>query len=111
MDVRYPKEGNKIIIGNSIEGILWNLPLQPEQLLVSTEIGIITCHDVRMLPKDVKKSKTLWTLNAHNKEVSAMSLNSIIPGFLATGSTDKYLKLWDLQKDQPTCLYSTKLKV
>jgi WD40 repeat protein len=66
---------------------------------------MVFCYDVREM------GKPLWTLSAHTKATSAMSCNPVIPHYLATVSSDKQLKLWSLDNNQPTCIYSTKTKL
>jgi periodic tryptophan protein 1 len=52
---------------------------------------MLHCHDVRN-----SGSKPLWTLQAHDEPLTSFSVNPIIPGFIATGSTDKTIKLWNV---------------
>ncbi|KAJ7961483.1 Transducin/WD40 repeat-like superfamily protein [Quillaja saponaria] len=40
------------------------------------------------------------------KAVSGVSYNPSAPNLLATGSTDKMVKLWDLSNNQPSCIAS-----
>jgi len=43
--------------------------------------------------------------------VSSFDVNPIIPGFLATGSTDKEVKLWNVQSSGPSMVVSRNLGV
>jgi periodic tryptophan protein 1 len=55
---------------------------------------MLHCHDVRS-----DGSKPLWTLQAHDEATSSFALNPIVPGFIATGSTDKTVKLWNISSE------------
>jgi len=55
-------------------------------------------------------SKPLFRLHAHTKATCAMSFCPGIPGLLATGSTDKKVKLWDVGNEQPSLLGTEDLK-
>jgi periodic tryptophan protein 1 len=78
---------------------------------VSTENGIIHYHDARNAPSDPSKTKPVWTLQAHDESVSSFDINPIIPGFLVTGSTDKEVKLWNIQASGPSMVVSRNLGV
>jgi periodic tryptophan protein 1 len=78
---------------------------------VSTENGIIHYHDSRNAPSDPSKTKPIWTLQAHDESVSSFDINPIIPGFLVTGSTDKEVKLWNIQSTGPSMVVSRNLGV
>ena len=78
---------------------------------VSTESGIIHYHDARNAPADPSGSKPVWILQAHDESVSAFDINPIIPGFLATGSTDKTVKLWNVTENGPSMVVSRDLGV
>jgi len=99
LDARYPQMANSATLGADVEAIEWNVH-SPQQFLASSEDGLVYCYDVRSL------EKALWTLSAHSKATSAMNCNPIIPNYLATVSSDKQMKLWSLDQDQPTCLFT-----
>lgn len=46
-------------------------------------------------------SKPLWRLSAHDKPACALSFCPSASGLLATASTDKTVKLWDVSGDSP----------
>jgi periodic tryptophan protein 1 len=52
---------------------------------------MLHCFDVRG-----DKKKPRWSLQAHDEELSSFAVNPIIPGFIATGSADKTVKLWSV---------------
>eukprot|EP00008_Paramoeba_atlantica_P012434 CAMPEP_0201479944 /NCGR_PEP_ID=MMETSP0151_2-20130828/4560_1 /ASSEMBLY_ACC=CAM_ASM_000257 /TAXON_ID=200890 /ORGANISM="Paramoeba atlantica, Strain 621/1 / CCAP 1560/9" /LENGTH=527 /DNA_ID=CAMNT_0047861661 /DNA_START=30 /DNA_END=1613 /DNA_ORIENTATION=- len=96
-DVRAPQAGAvKWEASGEIECVSWN-PYRPSQFLVSTDDGNITLYDT------LSPGKSLYTLRAHDKEVSALSFNPRIPNLLASASADKTIKLWDIS-GQPSLL-------
>jgi periodic tryptophan protein 1 len=99
-------------VESDVENVRWD-PHDPNYFYVSTENGIIHFHDVRHAPSSPVASKPIWTLQAHDKSVSAFDINPIIPGFLATGSTDKTVKLWNTQSETggPSMVVSRDLDV
>lgn len=56
-------------------------------------------------------SAPLFRLSAHSKATCSMSFCPAAPGLMATGSTDKYLKLWDISNGQPTMVAQQDLEV
>jgi len=56
-------------------------------------------------------SNAIWRLQAHDDSVSSFDVNPIIPGFLVTGSTDKQVKLWNVQTNGPSMVVSRDLGV
>src|ERR1700760_4730389 len=78
---------------------------------VTTESGMVHCYDVRSGQKGQSSSKSVWTLQAHDESVSSFDVNPIIPGFLVTGSTDKEVKLWNVDSVGPKMVVSRNLDV
>lgn len=72
---------------------------------------MIHYHDARNAPTDPSKSKAVWVLQAHDESISSFDINPIIPGYLATGSTDKQVKLWNVQASGPSMVVSRDLGV
>ena len=87
-----------------MEKVLWNR-FNPYQFLVATEQGFVHLVDAR------QDGKHLWTLSAHSEGINGMSMSSQCPGLLFTGSSDKTVKVWDIQNNQPGCLMEKDLKV
>lgn len=56
-------------------------------------------------------SKPLFRLAAHNKPACALSFCPEAPGLLATASTDKVAKLWDVSDNKPTLMASLEPKL
>jgi len=72
---------------------------------------MIHYHDARNAPADPSQSKPVWVLQAHDESISSFDINPVIPGFLATGSTDKQVKLWNVQESGPSMVVSRDLGV
>ena len=89
---------------------VWD-PHNPQCFFVTTENGIIHYNDVRSVPATPESSKAVWQLQAHDESVSSFDVNPAIPGFLATGSTDKEVKLWNVQPSGPSMVVSRNLDV
>jgi len=53
----------------------------------------------------------VWTLSAHEQSVNGMSLSSQCPGCLVTVSSDKNLKVWDINSGQPSCVTERTMKL
>ena len=105
-DAKAPRWG----VESDVENVKWD-PHDPNYFYVSTESGIIHYHDVRNVPSTPAATKPVWTLQAHDESLSSFDINSHIPGFMATGSTDKTVKLWNIQPTGPTMVVSRNLDV
>lgn len=105
-DAKAPQWG----VESDVENVRWD-PHDPNYFYVSTENGVIHYHDVRNAPKNPASSKPVWILQAHDESVSSFDINPTIPGFIATGSTDKQVKLWNIQSEGPTMVVSRNLDV
>lgn len=97
-------------VESDVETVTWD-PHDPNYFYVTTENGMIHYHDKRTAPFSPENTKPVWTLQAHNASVSAFDINPVIPGFLATGSTDKEVKLWNVQPNGPSMVVSRNLGV
>ncbi|KAK0052590.1 periodic tryptophan protein 1 [Biomphalaria pfeifferi] len=103
-DCRTPLDSvKKWKFDGEIERALWN-HFSPFHFLASTEKGMLYAVDIR-------QEKPLFTLSAHEQEVTGISLSSQIPGLLVTTSPDKYLKVWDIQDSKPSLILSRNLKM
>eukprot|EP00955_Chlamydomonas_euryale_P010406 111758-Chlamydomonas_euryale.AAC.9 len=56
-------------------------------------------------------SAPVFRLAAHDAATCALSFSTAVPGLLATCSTDKRVKLWDVRDDQPAMIASQDLQV
>ncbi|KAI5286534.1 hypothetical protein KEM52_001962 [Ascosphaera acerosa] len=87
-------------VPSDVETVRWD-PHDDNNFYVTTDSGLVLYYDVRggsasSAKKDKKGSfaSPIWTLQAHSDSVSAFDVNRHIPGFIATGSTDRSVKLW-----------------
>ncbi|WOL16521.1 hypothetical protein Cni_G25308 [Canna indica] len=92
-----------------VESLAWD-PHSEHSFVVSLENGTVQGFDIRASSDSGSRSKPSFTLHAHDKAVSSVSFNSAAANILATGSTDKMVKLWDLTNNQPSCIASRKSK-
>jgi periodic tryptophan protein 1 len=105
-DMRAPGEQPmKVGVESDVEGVRWD-PHDPNFFYVSTERGIVHYFDARNASKDPATSKTVWKLQAHDESISSFDLNPVIPGFMATGSTDRTVKLWNITAEGPSLVVS-----
>ncbi|KAH6898475.1 WD40-repeat-containing domain protein [Thelonectria olida] len=105
-DAKAPRWG----VESDVENIKWD-PHDANFFYVSTENGIIHYHDIRNAPSNPTATKSVWTLQAHDESVSSFDINPVVPGFMATGSTDKTVKLWNIQATGPSVVVSRNLDV
>ncbi|EGX92168.1 transducin family protein [Cordyceps militaris CM01] len=105
-DAKVPRWG----VESDVENVKWNVHDQ-NYFFVSTEGGAVHYFDVRNAPANPATSKSVWTLQAHDESVSSFDINPIIPGFMATGSTDRTVKLWNIQASGPSMVVSRNLDV
>ncbi|XP_017779248.1 PREDICTED: periodic tryptophan protein 1 homolog [Nicrophorus vespilloides] len=90
-------------IDGEAERICWN-PLEPYMFFVGTSNGSVQCIDCRNGP--------MWSMKAHEKEVTGMSISGQCPGLLVTASTDGMFKVWDFkQENQPALIEERNLKL
>ncbi|KAF3061129.1 putative WD repeat-containing protein C17D11.16 [Daldinia childiae] len=97
-------------VESDVENVRWD-PHDPNFFFVSTENGIVHYHDIRNAPPNPSASKPVWTLHAHDESLSSFDINAHIPGFMATGSTDKTVKLWNIQPTGPAMVVARNLDV
>ncbi|KAI9741129.1 MAG: hypothetical protein M1834_002842 [Cirrosporium novae-zelandiae] len=97
-------------VESDVETVRWD-PHDPHFFYITTENGLIHYHDARAAPSSPSASKPIWTLQAHDAAVSSFDINPVIPGFLATGSMDKQVKLWNIQPSGPSMVVSRDLDV
>ncbi|KAI1356797.1 WD40 repeat-like protein [Xylaria sp. FL0043] len=105
-DAKTPRWG----VESDVENIKWD-PHDPNFFYVSTENGMIHYFDIRNVPSTPSASKPVWTLQAHDESLSSFDINAHVPGFMATGSTDKTVKLWNIQPSGPAMVVSRNLDV
>ncbi|XAR71034.1 hypothetical protein NMG60_11028114 [Bertholletia excelsa] len=106
-DGRIPSHtGYKWMVSADVESVAWD-PHIEHSFVVSLEDGMVSGFDIRAAKSEQSSnSKPSFTIHAHDKAVCAVSYNPLAPNLLATGSTDKMVKLWDLSNNQPSCVSS-----
>ncbi|KAI9680023.1 MAG: hypothetical protein M1817_005038 [Caeruleum heppii] len=100
-DAKVPRWG----VESDVEIVRWD-PHNSNAFFITTETGTVHYYDRRNAPSALGLSKAIWTLQAHDESVSSFDVNPIIPGFLVTGSTDKEVKLWNVQSEGPSMVVS-----
>lgn len=105
-DAKVPRWG----VESDVENVRWN-PHDSNYFFVSTESGAVHYYDVRNAPAKPEATKSVWTLQAHDQSVSSFDINPTIPGFMITGSTDRTVKLWNIQESGPSMVVSRNLDV
>ncbi|CAI7677621.1 WD repeat-containing protein [Penicillium manginii] len=109
-DMRAPDSKARWGVDSDVENVRWD-PHDPNYFYVTTDGGMVYRYDVRNVPASPAESKPVWTLQAHDSSVSSFDINRTIPGFLVTGSTDKEVKLWNVENDKPSLVVTRKLDV
>ncbi|XP_042411551.1 uncharacterized WD repeat-containing protein C17D11.16-like [Zingiber officinale] len=114
MDMRSSSQVcNEWSVTSDVESLAWN-PHSENTFVASLNDGTVQGFDIRALSDSSSSasssSKPTFTLKAHDKTVTSICFNPAAPNFLATGSTDKTVKLWDVSNNQPSCIVSQKFK-
>lgn len=98
-DARVPDKAMHIYnVASDVENVSWD-PFNENVIYTSTDDGVLFAHDIR-------NSKALWRIQAHDSTLSAFSVSSAAPGLIATGGQDKQLKLWSTVGEKPNMLTS-----
>ncbi|CAO3617033.1 unnamed protein product [Cunninghamella blakesleeana] len=104
LDARSPNQITRWKLDSDVESIRWD-PHQPNNFYVALESGFIHYYDVRNADGE-KGGKPLYVLQAHDGPVSALDINPLVPGCIATGGTDKLIKVWNTTDNRPSMVTS-----
>jgi periodic tryptophan protein 1 len=96
LDARSPGQVTRWQLDSDVESIRWD-PHSPSHFYVALESGFVHYYDVRN-----GGSKPLYMVQAHDGPVSAMDVNPLVPGCIATGGTDKSIKVWNTVDNKPS---------
>ncbi|KAF7979157.1 hypothetical protein HWV62_43411 [Athelia sp. TMB] len=95
-DTRAPDAGVGAVVGADVEALRWD-PWESHGFFVSLENGLVLNFDARTLPTDLSSpSPARYTLSAHDGAVSSLDISPHIRGCIATGGTDKMVKVWNV---------------
>ncbi|XP_018320830.1 periodic tryptophan protein 1 homolog [Agrilus planipennis] len=89
-DCRNPETNQSWQVDGEVERVCWN-PLQPFSFFASTSVGKVQYFDCR--------KGQIWSIEAHEKEVTGLTISAQCPGLLITASADGSLKVWDMNEE------------
>ncbi|EPY49539.1 WD repeat protein [Schizosaccharomyces cryophilus OY26] len=103
-DLRADAPPLTLTIDSDVENVAWD-PHNENNFFVGSDAGILYYCDARDM------SKPVWQLQAHDGPISCLSVNPNVPSFVATGSTDRMVKLWNTSDHTPKLIVSRDLDV
>jgi len=104
-DCRAPERASHTwALAGEVERVLWD-HFTPHTALAATDAGQLVRLDLR------QPDKPLWSLAAHSEAVTGLSLSPQVPGLVSTVSSDKSLKVWDIQGQEPVFVMERELKL
>ncbi|XP_026323363.1 periodic tryptophan protein 1 homolog [Hyposmocoma kahamanoa] len=92
-DCRTPEAHRSWKMSGEIERVVWDRQ-NPFCFAMSNNEGKVAYVDCR-------QNEPLWTLSAHEKEVTGLILSEQVPGLMITVGTDSKLKTWDISNSPP----------
>ncbi|GAB5361665.1 hypothetical protein AAMO2058_000732200 [Amorphochlora amoebiformis] len=106
IDVRDAKSVRQYAVDGEVQSLSWN-PANPAIFAASMDTGNIMFYDVR---KTGNQTKPIFTIGAHDGDVTSVCFNAKYDHLLASASIDKTVKLWDL-KTKPKCIEKKDLDI
>ncbi|XP_041352010.1 periodic tryptophan protein 1 homolog [Gigantopelta aegis] len=104
-DCRSPNDANKTWqLEGEVERVLWD-HFSPVNFYATNDKGTVFYLDMR------QDKKPVFTLAAHNEAVTGLSLSTQIAGLLVTTSSDKNMKVWDVQDNKPSLVLERNLRM
>ncbi|XP_042886127.1 periodic tryptophan protein 1 homolog [Penaeus japonicus] len=92
-------------VDGEVESVVWDKHNEnPYVFMASTDAGTVYAFDGR-------KEKPLWTLSAHHKSCTALSMSPTCPGCLVTASMDETIKVWDVASGKPAMVEEHKINL
>ncbi|KAF8199722.1 WD40-repeat-containing domain protein [Pholiota molesta] len=99
-DSRAPTTGVGAVVGSDVEALRWD-PWDNYGFYVSLENGLVLNFDIRTLPSNLEQpSPARFTLAAHDGPASSIDVNPHLRGCIATGGTDKLVKVWNVNDEE-----------
>ena len=89
IDCRSASLSSQISVSSDMEALCWD-PFNEHLLYCSLENGMVCGIDLR------QSDKPLFEFQAHNESASSLSCSPLVPGMMATCSTDCTVKVWDM---------------
>lgn len=86
------------VTAGEVEKVLWH-PTQGDYFVVGTSDGSLHYADKR------KPDEWLWSVKAHNEEISGVCFNSQVPNLLTSTSTEGTLKVWNFDTTEAKHVY------
>lgn len=102
-DLRVADAMRSYDLGTDVEAVRWNPDGQ--SFYAATDTGVVAKFDAR------SEGKAVWQLQAHDAEITAFDINQYISDYMVTTSSDRQVKLWNLENDRPSMLLSRDLDV
>ncbi|KAG8741753.1 hypothetical protein FRC10_002531 [Ceratobasidium sp. 414] len=103
-DSRDPGKAVGAVVGADVEALRWD-PWESNSFYAALENGNIHAFDMRAL-STIPKAPALpapttsrFTLSAHTGAASALDINPLVRGCIATGGADKLVKVWNVDAE------------
>ncbi|ALC42755.1 nclb [Drosophila busckii] len=85
-------------ISGEVEKVLWH-PTETNYFIIGSNDGSLHYADKR------KPNELLWSIKAHNEEISGVCFNSQMPNLMTSTSTEGTLKIWNFNGSEAKHVY------